>query len=108
MMFEKSREVAPGMVEGSNQAKIEIRDLAVRCGEIFGLALYGLDVLETPRGPFVVDVNPFPGYGGCPGAAEAVADVIAAYATGRRDVAAPPPEAGLPGGAGPRGLEVLP
>jgi ribosomal protein S6--L-glutamate ligase len=86
----------------------EIRALARRCGEAFGLALYGLDVLETPRGPFVVDVNTFPGYKGCAGAAEAVADTIERYATGRRDLArlatpgrgaAPPPPESVVGGA---------
>jgi ribosomal protein S6--L-glutamate ligase len=38
--------------------------LAVICGEAFGLSLYGVDVLETPEGPVVVDVNEFPNYTG--------------------------------------------
>lgn len=54
----------------------EMRDLALRCGQVFGLKLYGLDVIEGSEGPRVVDVNYFPGYKGVPGAAYAVADCI--------------------------------
>jgi ribosomal protein S6--L-glutamate ligase len=57
-----------------------IAALARRVGAAFGLSLFGLDVIEGPDGPRVVDVNYFPGYKGCPGAAEAVADVIASAA----------------------------
>jgi ribosomal protein S6--L-glutamate ligase len=59
----------------------EVRRIALRCGEAFGLGLYGLDLLQTPDGPRVVDVNYFPGYNGVPGAAEAVAGYIAQCAT---------------------------
>jgi glutathione synthase/RimK-type ligase-like ATP-grasp enzyme len=65
----------------------ELRSLAVRCGEAFGLALYAVDVVETPRGAHVVDVIPFPGYEGWEGAEEAVASAIEQYATGERDLA---------------------
>ena len=54
----------------------EIRDIALRCGQAFGLRLYGLDIIEGVEGPKVVDVNYFPGYKGVPGAAYAVADCI--------------------------------
>jgi ribosomal protein S6--L-glutamate ligase len=36
--------------------------LARDVGALFGLELYGVDVLATARGPVVVDVNAFPGY----------------------------------------------
>lgn len=42
------------------------RDLALRCGRIFGLELYGLDCIETPEGPVVIEVNDFPNYTGVP------------------------------------------
>jgi ribosomal protein S6--L-glutamate ligase len=61
----------------------EVRRIALRCGEAFGLGLYGLDLIEAPGGPRVVDVNYFPGYKGIPEAAEAVADYIASYAEGK-------------------------
>ena len=53
----------------------DIRAIALRVGEAFGLGLYGIDVIEGADGPVVVDVNYFPGYKGVP----AVAPVIAAY-----------------------------
>jgi ribosomal protein S6--L-glutamate ligase len=58
----------------------EVRDIALRCGEAMGLGLYGLDIIESPDGPFVVDVNYFPGYKGVPGAAAAIAEYIDAQA----------------------------
>jgi glutathione synthase/RimK-type ligase-like ATP-grasp enzyme len=67
------------------------RDIALRCGRAFGLGLYGLDLIETPQGPSVVDVNCFPGYKGAPGAAEAVADYIESYAAGKLSLALPSP-----------------
>lgn len=54
----------------------EVREIALRCGRAFGLRLYGLDIIEGPDGPRVVDVNYFPGYKGVPGAAAAVAECI--------------------------------
>ncbi len=59
----------------------EIRDIALRCGQAFGLQLYGLDIIEGVDGPRVVDVNYFPGYKGVPGAAYAVADCIENFAS---------------------------
>ena len=73
----------------------EMRRIALRCGRAFGLGLYGLDVIECPDGPRIVDVNYFPGYKGIPDAAAAVADYIAAVARGEIAVpaGAPSPEA---------------
>lgn len=61
----------------------ELRAIALRCGEVFGLGLYGLDVIESPAGPVVVDLNYFPGYKGVPDVAPLIADYIEAYAEGR-------------------------
>jgi ribosomal protein S6--L-glutamate ligase len=58
----------------------EMRSIARLCGRIFGLQLYGIDVIEGAAGPRVVDVNYFPGYKGVPGAAYAVAEHIENYA----------------------------
>ncbi len=65
----------------------EMRSIARLCGRIFGLQLYGIDVIEGPSGPRVVDVNYFPGYKGVPGAAYAVAEHIENYAASIKDAA---------------------
>jgi ribosomal protein S6--L-glutamate ligase len=61
----------------------EVHEIARRCGTLFGVGLYGLDVLIGRDGPVVVDVNSFPGYKGVPGIAPVMADYIDAYAHGR-------------------------
>src|SRR6266480_482937 len=50
----------------------ELRKLALRVGKIFGLGIYGLDVLETRQGPAVVDINDFPSFGQVPHAVSLV------------------------------------
>lgn len=67
----------------------EMRDLALRCGRVFGLRLYGIDVIEGREGPRVVDVNYFPGYKGVPGAAYPVAHCIENYAMSLRWIRRP-------------------
>jgi ribosomal protein S6--L-glutamate ligase len=61
----------------------ELRDIALRCGRTLGLGLYGLDVIETSEGPFVVDLNVFPSYKGVPNIAPLIAEYIRGYALGR-------------------------
>ncbi len=51
-------------------------DLALTAGEVYGLRIYGVDILATDHGPVVVDVNPFPGFRGVPGAPEALAAFV--------------------------------
>jgi ribosomal protein S6--L-glutamate ligase len=43
-----------------------LEDLVRRCGEVFGLELYGVDLIRTPVGYSVIEVNCFPGYKGVP------------------------------------------
>lgn len=50
--------------------------LALRVGVLFGLDIYGLDVVETKQGPMVVDINDFPSFGNVPEAAQSVATSI--------------------------------
>ena len=52
---------------------IELRALALQVGEIFGLDIYGLDVVETAYGPLVVDINDFPSFGQVPDSTTIVA-----------------------------------
>jgi len=54
----------------------EERELAVRCRRLFGLELYGIDCIQTPDGPVVIEVNEFPNYTGVPGASERLADYV--------------------------------
>lgn len=54
----------------------ELRDIALRCGAAFGIDLYGLDVVETDDGPYVVDFSSFPGFKGVPDAAHLLADYV--------------------------------
>lgn len=49
------------------------RDLALRCGRLFGLDLFGVDCVETDAGPVVIEVNEFPNYSGIPSANEKLA-----------------------------------
>ena len=54
----------------------ELRSLAYACRDAFGLDFYGVDVLPSPTGPLVVDVNDFPNYTGVPEAPGVLAEVI--------------------------------
>ncbi|MDQ4091387.1 MAG: hypothetical protein M3163_13965 [Actinomycetota bacterium] len=47
--------------------------VAAAAGRALGLEVFGVDLVPTPRGPVVVDVNPFPGFKGVDGAALAIA-----------------------------------
>ena len=54
----------------------ELRKLALRVGKIFGLDIYGLDVVETLQGPVVVDINDFPSFGQVPHAVSLVSAYV--------------------------------
>ena len=83
-----------------SQVSPEVRDIALRCGQVFGLGLYGLDIIESPTGPVVVDLNYFPGYKGVPRIASIIADYIEGFALGRFDLGPPVIQsAELPSGA---------
>ena len=54
----------------------EVRDICLRCGELFDLELYGVDLIETEESPYVIEVNCFPGYKGVPEADRLLAEYI--------------------------------
>jgi len=54
----------------------ELADLVRRCGEVFGLRLYGVDLVKTPKGFSVIEVNCFPGYKGVPQGGERISQFI--------------------------------
>jgi ribosomal protein S6--L-glutamate ligase len=71
-----------------------LREIALRCGAAFGITLYGLDVIESDDGPYIVDFSSFPGFKGVPDAARLLADYIwrvaQQSAVGARRDAVPP------------------
>ncbi|HEX8036959.1 MAG TPA: ATP-grasp domain-containing protein, partial [Ktedonobacterales bacterium] len=73
-------ETATGSVRVPCLVNAEVQEIARRCGQIFGLGLYGLDVIEGPNGPVVIDLNYFPSYKGVPNAATLLADYILDFA----------------------------
>lgn len=82
-----------------------VKEAAQRCGEVFGLGLYGLDVVESPDGPVIVDVNTFPGYKGVPDVAPRVTEHLLACLRSDRPAGLPPfpcprVEAAAPAAAG--------
>lgn len=52
------------------------RELVLGIGRAFKMPLYGVDLLLTARGPWIVDINAFPGFRGVPGASEALVDLV--------------------------------
>lgn len=54
----------------------ELADVARRCGDAFGVDLFGVDVVVSGGVPFVVDMQGFPGFKGVPDAAEHLAAAI--------------------------------
>jgi ribosomal protein S6--L-glutamate ligase len=54
----------------------QLRKLALSIGKIFGLDIYGIDVVETPQGLAVLDINDFPSFGRVPGAVRRIAEYI--------------------------------
>jgi glutathione synthase/RimK-type ligase-like ATP-grasp enzyme len=58
----------------------DLRELALRCSELFGLELFGVDCVVTAAGPVVIEVNEFPNYTCVPDADEALADHVLAKA----------------------------
>ena len=61
----------------------EMLQLARRVGQVFGLDLYGVDVLESSDGLMLIDINDFPSFYGVPRKVASVAEYIlhAAYRT---------------------------
>ena len=59
-----------------------MHEVAHRCGEAFGIEVFGLDVIEDGEDVYVVDVHSFPSFKGVPDASLRLADYI--YHTARR------------------------
>lgn len=62
------------------------RNLALRCGEVFGLQLFGVDCLQTEADTLVIEVNEFPNYSAVPGADEELSNYLLAFVKQERTV----------------------
>jgi ribosomal protein S6--L-glutamate ligase len=65
-----------GVTERLVPMTAEWRQLTERVGRVFGLDIYGVDVVQTPAGWMILDVNDFPSFGLVPDAAHRVANTI--------------------------------
>ena len=54
----------------------ELRSLARAVGRVFGLDIYGIDVVKTEDGYMVLDINDFPSFGKVPQAAWRLARTV--------------------------------
>jgi ribosomal protein S6--L-glutamate ligase len=66
----------------------ELTRVARACRDAFELDLYGVDVLDSARGPLVVDVNEFPNYTGIDEAPGAIAELVRSHLKAPAEVAA--------------------
>ena len=62
--------------EGRIPVTPALKKLALRVGKVFGLDIFGLDVVETPRGLMLLDINDFPSFGGIPRAVATVSEYV--------------------------------
>ena len=62
--------------DGAVPVTLALRELALRCGRVFGLELFGVDCIEGPDGPWVIEVNEFPNYTGVARADERLAEHV--------------------------------
>ncbi len=63
----------------------QVRKLALQVGKLFGLDIYGVDIVETPSGPAILDINDFPSFGGVPRAVVRIAEYVL-HATKRAEL----------------------
>lgn len=90
---ERRSPLHPGHAVRERQVPLtgEIARIATEIGAVFGLDLYGADVLLGPDGPVVVDINDFPSFRQVPDAVARVASAVLDLArTGGREAGAPP------------------
>ncbi|MGW2178297.1 ATP-grasp domain-containing protein [Streptomyces sp. NPDC001732] len=62
--------------EGAVPLSAEVAAVAAKVGKVFGLDLYGIDVVLGPDGPVVVDINDFPSFRQVPDAVTRVAGAV--------------------------------
>lgn len=55
------------------------RDLIHATGRAFDLTIYGIDIIASPEGPRIVDINAFPGLRSIPNGPQALADLVRSF-----------------------------
>lgn len=65
-----------GRPPGPTRVTPSLRRLALQSGRLFGLTVFGVDCIETPTGPVVIEVNDFPNFTQVPGARRLLADHV--------------------------------
>ena len=65
-----------------------LREVVLRCGQAFGISVYGVDVIRSQGREWVVDMSSFPGFKGVAGSGRRIADHVVARADLDRTVAA--------------------
>ena len=73
--FNARREGASGEAEPVALTP-ELEALGRRCGEIFGLDLFGVDCIVTEEGPLVIEVNDYPNFTAVPDADRRLAEFV--------------------------------
>jgi len=54
----------------------ELRKLTLQVGKLFGLDIYGIDVVETPQGLAILDINDFPSFARVPRAVVSISEYV--------------------------------
>src|SRR6266849_3260544 len=72
----KKSPLHPDMEERFVPLTPQVRKLALQVGKLFGLDIYGLDIVETPQGPAILDINDFPSFGGVPRAVRRISEYV--------------------------------
>jgi ribosomal protein S6--L-glutamate ligase len=57
----------------------DLRDVVLRCGDAFGISIYGVDVIRSRGRHWVVDMSSFPGFKGVPAAGRRIIDHVLAH-----------------------------
>ncbi|MFD7986257.1 RimK family alpha-L-glutamate ligase [Kitasatospora indigofera] len=80
----RSSPLHPGRPVRERQVPLgrEVERIVAEVGTVFGLDLYGVDVLLGPDGPMVVDINDFPSFRQVPDAVSRVARAVLQLAGG--------------------------
>ena len=57
----------------------DLRDIVLRCGDAFGISVYGVDVIRSQGRHWVVDMSSFPGFKGVPAAGRRIVDHVVSH-----------------------------